>query len=194
MINIPTITGATPIDDTSGLKLNISSHLELTRAEAENIAKAFVKYLAKKPTRKMAPFNVDWSLRLHREMYSNVWNWAGELRRTQPNIGVPVHQIRTDLHNLFEDLLIWKESEMDIIEQAVRLHHRAVFIHPFQNGNGRWSRMLADIWLKQNGSKPINWPSDMVQESPIRSEYIMAVKDADKGSYTRLLAIYKRYA
>ena len=36
----------------------------------------------------------------------------------------------------------------DVLEQAVLIHHRAVQIHPFRNGNGRWSRMLSNIWLR----------------------------------------------
>ena len=39
---------------------------------------------------------------------------------------------------------------IDLSEQAVLLHHRAVQIHPFENGNGRWSRLLANIWLKKH--------------------------------------------
>jgi Fic family protein len=43
------------------------------------------------------------------------------------------------------------------IEISARLHYRAVVIHPFLNGNGRWSRMLANIYLKQNELKPTKW-------------------------------------
>jgi Fic-DOC domain mobile mystery protein B len=194
VVKFPTITGATPIDDTSGLKLDIHTYDELVIAEAQNIAEAVTKYLAKKPSKRTAPFNVEWSFKLHKEMYSDVWAWAGELRSSQPNVGVPIYNIRTELHNLFEDLKVWQQSKMPLIEQAARLHHRAVFIHPFTNGNGRWSRLLADIWLKQNRSQPIEWPSQMGQESPIRIEYIAAVKLADKGDYSKLMEIYARFS
>lgn len=193
MVKIPTISGATPIDDTSGLKPKIYIYDELIIAEAENVAEAVTKYLAKKPSKRLAPFNLEWSLKLHNEMFGKVWKWAGQSRKTQPNIGVAPYQISPELHNLFEDLKAWKDSEMPLIEQAARLHHRAVQIHPFVNGNGRWSRMLADIWLKQNGARPIAWPSSIGQESPIRAEYIAAVKKADKGSIESLLSLCGRY-
>jgi len=35
------------------------------------------------------------------------------------------------LAELLADLIAWKDSGMPLIEQTVRLHHRAVFIHPF---------------------------------------------------------------
>lgn len=83
---------------------------------------------------------------------------------------------------------------MDLIEQAVRLHHRAVQIHPFENGNGRWSRMLGDIWLKQHNGKIPIWPTDINRDSPIRDEYIAAVKLADKGDFMPLLNLYQKYS
>jgi hypothetical protein len=49
----------------------------------------------------------------------------------------------TQLHDLACDLAYWQKHWPDTLEQAVHLHHRAVQIHPFPNGNGRWSRLLA---------------------------------------------------
>ena len=64
-------------------------------------------------------------------------------------------------------------TPLDIYETATRIHHRAVQIHPFQNGNGRWSRMLANIYLRQNGSMPVKWQEDLLSsENPKRDEYI----------------------
>lgn len=195
MPTLPTIDGATPIDDISGLKLPVTTRDALNAAEAENIAKAVLKYLAKKPSRRSAPFDVRWMLQLHREMFGEVWEWAGQIRTSPlPTIGVPAHQIREELGKLIGDLLFWKKSTMDITEQAVRLHHRAVWIHPFLNGNGRWSRMLADIWLRQQGQKIPIWPVEVNTEaSRVRAKYIQAVKDADGGDFGKLLALYRQF-
>jgi Fic family protein len=35
-------------------------------------------------------------------------------------------------------------SRIEPDQLAVRLHHRLVSVHPFPNGNGRWSRLAAD--------------------------------------------------
>jgi fido (protein-threonine AMPylation protein) len=40
---------------------------------------------------------------------------------------------------------------------AVRFHHRLVFVHPFPNGNGRWSRMAADLLIVQHGGSRFTW-------------------------------------
>ena len=100
-----------------------------------------------------------------------------------------------DQADLLEDLKIWQASGMPLLEQAVRLHHIAVQIHPFPNGNGRWSRMVANIWLKLQGAEPIEWPETTIgTASTVRGEYLEAVKAADRGDYTKLLAMHQRFA
>ena len=85
-------------------------------------------------------------------------------------------------------------SDMPLLEQAARLHHSAVVIHPFENGNGRWSRMLANIWLKQNGSNLTFWPEATVGEtSVIRDEYLQALKAADRMDFGPLFALHAKY-
>jgi len=67
------LPGETPID-VSGLKCKgIGTRSELNRAEAENIRKAVVKYLAAKPSSRSAPFNLAWTKRLHKPMFGDVW-------------------------------------------------------------------------------------------------------------------------
>jgi fido (protein-threonine AMPylation protein) len=64
------LPGETPID-VSGLKRKgISTRAELNQAEAENVRKAVVKYLAAKPSRRSAPFRLSWVKRLHKQMFT----------------------------------------------------------------------------------------------------------------------------
>jgi len=80
-----------------------------------------------------------------------------------------------------------------------RLHHLAVQIHPFLNGNGRWSRMLANI---RQRSAPVSrrfspiteWPEQVIgRESPVRGEYLQAIRAADKGDYELLFELHRRF-
>lgn len=70
-------------------------------------------------------------------MFGDVWNWAGEVRTCNLNIGIPFHQIRPELYGLVEDIAAWRDAGHDPVEQATLLHYRSVIIHPFLNGNGR---------------------------------------------------------
>jgi hypothetical protein len=101
------IPGETPIDP-SGLKVKgIITRAELNEAEAANVRKAIVKYLSRKPTRRMAPFDLRWAKRLHTEMFGDVWKWAGVFRVEDTNIGASHQHIETRLYNLLHDLLAW---------------------------------------------------------------------------------------
>ncbi|HQU44044.1 MAG TPA: hypothetical protein PK867_14590, partial [Pirellulales bacterium] len=78
-------------------------------AEAENILKATLKYLAGRPSRRTARFDVNWMVKLHREMFGDVWRWAGEIRSRDLNIGVPFYHVRPELQALADDLAAWRE-------------------------------------------------------------------------------------
>jgi len=66
--------GATPIDDVTGLiPANIKTRRQLFIAEARNISKPLTRYMAAVPSRRLAPFTLDWAYKLHREMFGEVW-------------------------------------------------------------------------------------------------------------------------
>lgn len=191
------VPGETPIEDSTGLKVpDITTRQQLSRVEAENIRKVLTKYFGGDVlTRDTAPFDYSWALDLHREMYEDVWDWAGVFRLGDLNIGVPFGQIRDQLYNLFGDLEYWIQAGMDPEEQAARLHHRAVEIHPFPNGNGRWGRMLANLWLAVSGRPVVRWPEQFLGDvSPIRDAYIAALQAADNGDIGPLLELHRRHA
>jgi len=185
----------TPFDP-SGLRRRgeIRDRRELAAAEARNINRAVRKYLVSRPSVRSARFDYTWALKLHREMFGEVWTWAGKPRTRDLNLGDPHHRIRERLAALIADLHSWSDYGHPIELQAVWLHHRAVQIHPFLNGNGRWSRLLANIWLRQNGAPIVEWPDGSLGEAgEARAEYIAAVKAADDGDYDPLLAFHRRH-
>ena len=191
------IKDATYIDDISGLLLNISKHYtlqELYIYEAKNITKATLKYLSAKPDKKLAPFDYEWLLQLHYEMFGDVWEWAGKPRKVELSIGIKAYMVPMELKKLVDDLIYWQEHKtFNTIEIASKIHHRAVQIHPFKNGNGRWARMLANIYLKQNGLAPTKWNENLLsKENPHRDKYITALKKADKGDYTELIKMHSK--
>jgi Fic-DOC domain mobile mystery protein B len=196
MSAFPAIPGETPMDDISGLKVkNIRFRSELNLAEAENIRRAVVKYLARKPSRRSARFDLAWSLKLHKEMFGRVWKWAGQLRTRNLNLGVDALHVESSLYQLFANLKYREKLEgVDIFIEAVTLHHQAVRIHPFLNGNGRWSRLLSNIWLKLHGHPLVLWPEEAVGEvSPIRQDYLAAIRGADAGKMAALIDLHRRF-
>ncbi|MBN9121955.1 MAG: mobile mystery protein B [Planctomycetes bacterium] len=189
------ISGETPIDDVSGLLIpEIGTRRQLNQAEAENITLAATKYLVGRLTEADAPFTFDWMFELHKEMFGRVWAWAGKPRTCNLNLGVLAYQVEPAVLGLVQDVAYWGKGPSSLIEDAALLHYRAVKIHPFLNGNGRWARMLANVWLRRHGAGPILWPEPHIGEvSPIRSEYIAAIQ-ADRLDYAPLVKLHERFA
>ncbi len=190
----PPVPGETPIDDFSGLLVKgITTRRELSVVEARNVLRATIRYLAGVPSADDAPFDFHWLLKLHREMFGDVWAWAGQPRKCDLNIGVPWYEVEPRLYDVTRNLPYW--ADLPAVEQAARLHHGAVHVHPFLNGNGRWARMLANVWLRRCGSRPTEWPEQTIGEgtSVVRGEYLEAIKAADAHDLQPLIELHRSF-
>ncbi|MBR6154094.1 MAG: mobile mystery protein B [Treponema sp.] len=127
--------------------------------------------------------------KLHKKMFGDVWIWAGEYRSTEKNIGIAPYQIPSKIMQLFDDVKFWIENKTySNHEIAVRLHHKLVQIHPFPNGNGRLSRLMADLVLNELEGTKLYWgDANLATVSEIRLKYIESLRKADAGDYNDLL-------
>jgi Fic-DOC domain mobile mystery protein B len=189
------LPGQTPIDPDEAKGL-IPGHIriiaELNEFEAQNILEAQKKYLAGK-RRVFSLDDPEFHKRVHREMFGQVWKWAGKYRQSDKNIGKPWFQIPEEMKKGCEDFRYWtNQSVYPAPELAVRFHHRLVSIHPFPNGNGRYARLIADMILKESGDVFLTWGSgNLFQKTPDRAAYIAGLQDADRGDFHRLLEFAK---
>ncbi|MBI4417575.1 MAG: mobile mystery protein B [Ignavibacteriales bacterium] len=127
---------------------------------------------------------------LHKRMFEDVWRWAGEFRTSNKNLGVDKNEIRTELRKLLDDCTYWIDRKVfSADEAAVRFSHRMVTIHPFANGNGRHSRLLADILASHGLGRPVfSWGSANLASTGIaRTAYLKALRAADQNKYAALL-------
>lgn len=184
------IEGATPLgpDEMAGLKpLAIFTQADLNIAEEANIL-AGMQWARR--TRRTDILNRDFIATLHARMFGEVWTWAGTWRRRQTNIGVAPNAIVVEVEALLRDVAYWAERHTFADDEiAVRLHHRLVWVHPFPNGNGRHTRLLADLWLQSRGAAPFSWGrTNLGAAGEARQTYIAALRDADRGSIDGLVA------
>ncbi|MCH9614156.1 MAG: hypothetical protein SP1CHLAM54_11680 [Chlamydiia bacterium] len=182
--------GATPLDDYSDLIPSwITSLKDLNHSEAENILLAQRKYLSKpqKPPAKW--FNPTQLRKIHQAMFGKVWKWAGLYRQSETSIGIKPYKIPMRLSELCYEVESWQhfETTLSLLEQAAIIHHKLVYIHPFTNGNGRFSRLIADRFLLDWDCSYPKWPTQLCQNGDSRQRYITSLKWADKGNYTHLL-------
>ncbi len=184
--------GQTPLDDDEkeGLQIEtIATREELDEFEQQNIEQA-VEWTMKRSLKYSAILTEDFVRKLHKRMYGDVWAWAGEFRKTNKNIGVDKWQIGTDLHNLLDDAKYWIENgTFSPDELAIRFKHRIVSIHCFPNGNGRHSRLMADIIVSKVYNQPVfTWgAANFAKDGEVRAEYLKAVRAADIGDIKHLI-------
>jgi Fic-DOC domain mobile mystery protein B len=190
------IDGQTPLgeEEKEGLKIkSITTQGELDEFEQLNIEKAveWTIHTKLKPEKILTEkFVKD----LHKRMFGDVWKWAGEFRKTEKNIGTPWIQIGIGLKNLLSDTKYWIDNNTYSPEEiAIRFKHRIVSIHCFTNGNGRHSRMMADIIMESIFGKEIfSWhQSTLVKADETRKIYINALKEADNGKVKALIEFAK---
>lgn len=180
--------GATPLHDTNGLLQNwILTQEDLTRAETANVALAQEKYLKSRKEPSLW-FTTKTLKTIHHTMFNNVWSWAGKFRKSETSIGIEPHRIPKQLGELCIEVAAWSKEavHLTLLERAARIHHQLVWIHPFENGNGRFSRLVSDRFLIAYHLPHPNWPP--LQESGnIRSKYIRSLQQADRGDYKPLI-------
>ncbi|MDO8494110.1 MAG: mobile mystery protein B [Deltaproteobacteria bacterium] len=185
--------GKTPLDDLSGLLVPATNMEELNAFEFANINKAIQKYLLKTPSDKQAPFSYPWFFKVHKEMLGEVWSWAGQIRKSNKSIGIDKSQILEALKNLEHDFFYWLKT-MDPNEIAARLHHRLVWVHPFENGNGRWSRLITNIYFKKNALPLIHWPEkSLLEKTDTRKKYLQALREADNQNFEPLIKLHQEF-
>lgn len=74
------------------------------------------------------------------------------------------------------------------LELAVRFHHQLVSVRPYPNGNGRHSRLAADVLADSLGADPITWGSHSLIAGEVRASYLNALRKADRNDYGDLIA------
>jgi Fic-DOC domain mobile mystery protein B len=178
-------TPLTPDERGDLIPTHITTRSELNQLEQQNIATADIWVLG----RKHYIFRERFLKSLHHRMFNRVWRWAGRFRTTERNLGVKSHLIETELRTAIDDTRFWMENKSySPDELALRFHHRLVAVHPFPNGNGRWSRLVADALISQLGGSRFTWGSaNLAPASEVRDKYIAALKAADNHDLQPLL-------
>ena len=193
-LNLEYSTGQTPIDanESDGLKIKtITTQSELNEFEQLNIERALHWTLRKRFTADQI-LSEEFILSLHKKMYGDVWKWAGKFRTSEKNLGIPFPLIGIELRKLIDDTRFWiNHNSFPSDEIAIRFKHRLVSIHCFPNGNGRHSRLMADLIVEKLFQAPsFSWGQSHslhASNEVVRTAYLTALKEADQNNYKPLI-------
>jgi fido (protein-threonine AMPylation protein) len=98
--------------------------------------------------------------------------------------------IVTQSRLLLDDAKLWHAQRVfEPDASAARIHSRLASIHPFPNGNGRCTRMMADLYLVSIGAAPFTWGgANLGVDGSGRATYIAAlIKAVDTGEHVDLI-------
>ncbi len=192
-LNFQQTAGQTPLEEEEkeGLRIpTVATRAELDEFEQQNIEDA-IQWAMQRTFKPETILTEAFVMQVHKRMYADVWAWAGEFRKSNKNLGVDKWQIPIALRYLLDDTTLWIANKTYAADEVtLRFKHRLVSIHCFANGNGRHSRLMADIISESIFKQPIfTWGAGQsLSSSDARTRYLAALRAADAGEIAPLLA------
>ncbi len=183
-------------------KLGISDPLEMNEVELDLLNRLYAEAfnsVAADQTITVADIT-EW----HRRWLVNVYDWAGRYRTVNMAKGdfqfAASAQIERLMGLLDTEVLpahtpCQGMSEARLIEAIAVVHVELILIHPFREGNGRLSRLLANVMAVQAGWRELDFTSweerreeyfaciqaGMSDYEPLRGLVSLAVREAGKS-------------
>lgn len=169
---------------------------EIVKLEAEGVKKA-QQYIIKLSNQKIK-ITPQIILDIHKEGFEFIFpDWAGKFRRIDVTVGdyEPPHfsKVPELIQNLCDDLaerlkhLPPTQSEELFLSELISLlawyQHRFVWIHPFNDYNGRVARLLTNLLLLTLGLPILTIKAETGKD---RDEYVEAMKAADNHEFAKL--------
>jgi Fic family protein len=186
--------GATSYKDTA---FGIISRSKLLQLEIEGTMKGLEYIHDVVKNNKKSKITPEFICKLHNVSFGWIFpQWAGKYRKIQVTFSdkeaPPYFEVSALITNFCKDLeemskyLPAKEDEqfiLEVIKLLAWFQHRFVFIHPFQDYNGRTARMLTIFILLKFDLPPLELQINTDED---RKEYLTAMQNADEGDYSLL--------
>lgn len=174
-------------------KKGIVPRSKLVKLEAEGVKRG-LKYIQAVKNKKVSS---DLILKIHKKTFCFIFDWAGKFRKIEVkisgheaphfyNVPVLIKQYCDYIEERFNHLPPKNQTELffnELIYLLSWIQHQFVFIHPFQDYNGRAARLLTNFILLRLG---LPMMEIKIESKKDRDSYIKAMQLADKGDYLHL--------
>lgn len=167
--------------------LGIRDDVTLADAEAEFAAVALEHILIDAP-----PFDLTYLRNLHRQLFGEIYPWAGDVRTTDISKGTTrfctADRIVREAERIMRELDRLDPSSLpraEVIRYVSETFGELNLVHPFREGNGRTLRLFFEHFLVFNGYA-VDW--SRVE----RDEWLAACIAAVHCRYEPLEAIFDR--
>lgn len=146
--------------------LLLDDRVPVNRSEKEVVN--YFELLKELPRRQYEPLTIEMLTDMHRKLLTGVDETAGQIRDVAVVVGKysgeqgtatlkvkhnPPFHTQKEISTALSELLTWANQEIQIpaVVKAGIFHHHFVYIHPFEDGNGRVCRLMtALVFMKAN--------------------------------------------
>ena len=131
----------------------------------------------------------------HRRWLGNIYEWAGQERAVNISKGGFMFAAAPQIPRLLADferscLARWTPChgmDTDTLAEAMAITHvEFILIHPFREGNGRLSRLLADVMAVQSGRGPLDYSAWNAH----KTAYIQAIHQGVEMNYAPMKQLF----
>jgi len=169
--------------------LRLTTPEEIGLSEFEGFVKAEIILTESLTTKTM--FNTAYILKIHKLSLGHLYSFAGKFRNVNMSKGgFPFAAARflPETMQAFETEMLAPLSNKYtdkslLIKDIARVHGELLFIHPFREGNGRTTRILANLMARKQGYDCLNF--DKIT-SDIFKEYVHAVHASANKEYKKM--------
>lgn len=147
-------------------KLGITQPRDMDEAELVLLQKLYVSVLQEHlPPGRVSTLHLK---RWHKRWLGNVYEWAGQYRTVNmsrdgfpfaPALQLPRLMQAFDSECLMRYTPCAGMTAPELTEAMAVVHVEFILMHPFREGNGRVSRLLADVMAVQAGREPLDYSS-----------------------------------
>ena len=135
--------------------------------------------------------------KIHRVWLEKIYSWAGEYRQVNLSKGgfpfaaanqIPRLMSEFERNELKKYTPCCFDSLDKVIEAIAIIHVELVLIHPFREGNGRVSRLVASLMALQAGLPSLDFGGLKGRK---RQEYFAAIRIGLKHEYQLMIKIFR---
>jgi cell filamentation protein len=174
--------------------LGLKSIDEIGLSEFEGFLKAEIILTEQLTVR--TKLNTKYILNIHKIALEHLYSFAGKLRdvnMSKSGFPFPAAKYLAQSMSVFEDEILSKlpnkyTGKEDLIADIATVHGELLFIHPFREGNGRTSRILANIMARKQGYEALLFEN--INKDNF-DQYVKAIQEAANKNYEPMKEIIR---
>lgn len=175
-------------------KLGLKKPKEIELSEFEGFLQAEILLTEKLSSR--TKFDIKYILKIHKLALSHLYSFAGKYRDVNISkagfLFASARFLPESMKTFEKEILLNLPNNYfkkeDLIKDIAIVHGELLFIHPFREGNGRTTRILANLMARKFGYESLKFEKIGKEKF---DQYVSAVQNCAKKDYREMIEIIR---